>query len=52
MSLQITLEIQDVQTILAGLAELPMKHSLDTWAKVKTQAEQQLAQQGRQGDTE
>lgn len=43
MSLQLTVEIQDAQVILAGLAKLPLEASLDTWHKVKTQAEAQLA---------
>lgn len=45
MSLQLNLEVQDVQTIMGGLAKLPLEASLDTWLKVKTQAEQQLKDQ-------
>ncbi len=45
MSIQLNLEIQEVQTILGGLAKLPLEVSLDTWAKVKNQAEQQLTNQ-------
>lgn len=45
MSLQLTVEVQDAQLILTGLAKLPLEASLDTWHKVKTQAEAQLAAQ-------
>lgn len=45
MSIQLTVEVPEVQVIMAALAELPLKNSLDTWFKVKTQAEQQLAAQ-------
>ncbi len=45
MSIQLNLEIQEVQAILGGLAKLPLEVSLDTWAKVKNQAEQQLTNQ-------
>lgn len=45
MSIQLTVEVQDANLILAGLAELPLKQGLDTWFKVKSQAEQQLAAQ-------
>lgn len=51
MSIQLNVEVQDAQIILSALAELPLKHSLDTWFKVKSQAEQQVAaqQQGAEG---
>jgi hypothetical protein len=42
MSIQLNVEIQEVQMILGGLAKLPLEVSLDTWAKVRNQAEQQL----------
>lgn len=45
MSLQITLEPQEVNVVLSALGELPLKSSLDLWFKVKSQAEQQFAAQ-------
>lgn len=45
MSLQINIEVQEAQLILNALSKLPLEHSLDTWLKVKTQAEQQLQAQ-------
>lgn len=48
MSLQLNVEVQEVQMILAGLAKLPLEVSLDTWHKVKTQAEAQLQEQQAQ----
>ena len=44
MTTQLNLEPNEVNLVLAGLAELPLKHSLDTWFKVKTAAEAQAAQ--------
>lgn len=43
MSIQLTVEVQEAQMILGALAKLPLENSLDTWFKVKAQAEQQLA---------
>lgn len=43
MSLNINLELNDVNVVLAGLAELPAKNSYDVINKVKNQAEAQLA---------
>lgn len=45
MSLQITLEPQEVNVVLSALGELPLKSSLDLWFKIKSQAEQQFAAQ-------
>jgi hypothetical protein len=45
MSLQITLEPQEVNLVLGALSEVPLKTSLDTWFKIKSQAEQQFAAQ-------
>lgn len=42
MSIQLTVEFQEAQMILGALAKLPLESSLDTWFKVKTQAENQL----------
>lgn len=45
MSLNISLEQQEVQVILGALGELPLKSSLDLWFKIRSQAEQQIAAQ-------
>jgi hypothetical protein len=45
MSIQLTVEVQEAQMILGALAKLPLENSLDTWFKVKTQAEKQLQAQ-------
>lgn len=45
MSIQLTVEVQEAQMILGALAKLPLENSLDTWFKVKTQAENQLQAQ-------
>lgn len=45
MSIQLTVEVQEAQMILGALAKLPLENSLDTWFKLKTQAEQQLQAQ-------
>ena len=50
MSLQINIEVQEAQLILNALAKLPLEHSLDTWLKVKGQAEQQLQAQQQAQD--
>lgn len=42
MTIQLTLEVQEAQMILGALGKLPLEQSLDLWAKVKTQAQQQL----------
>lgn len=48
MSLNIELEVNEVQAVLAGLAKLPLENSIDTWFKVKNQAEEQMAKQQAQ----
>jgi ribosomal protein L12E/L44/L45/RPP1/RPP2 len=48
MSIQITLEPQEINLVLAALGEVPLKNSLDTFFKIKAQAEQQFAAQQRQ----
>jgi hypothetical protein len=45
MSIQLTIEVQEAQMILGALAKLPLENVLDTWFKVKTQAETQLQAQ-------
>lgn len=42
--MMLELTIDDVNTIMAGLAELPIKVSLATFQKVRQQAEAQLNQ--------
>lgn len=43
MDLSLKLSVDEVNGVLAGLAELPAKHSFDLINKVKSQAELQLA---------
>ncbi len=38
------LSMQDVNMILAGLGELPLKASVELWMRVKQQGETQLKQ--------
>lgn len=52
MSLQLNVEVHEVQMIMAGLAKLPLEASLDAWSKVKAQAEDQLAAQQRAQEAE
>lgn len=39
------LSMQDVNMILAGLGELPLKASVELWMRVKQQGEAQLKQE-------
>ena len=43
MSIQVNLEVQEVQAIMNALAKMPFEQVADLWFKVKAQAEQQLA---------
>lgn len=43
MEYDIKLEQQDIQTLIAGLGELPMKIALNTLGKIQTQVAQQDA---------
>lgn len=52
MSIQITLDPQEINLVLGALGEVPLKNSLDTWFKIKSQAEQQFAAQQAQGSSE
>lgn len=45
MALQIALEQQEVQLVLVALSKLPLENSLDTWMKIRQQAEAQLQAQ-------
>ena len=45
MSIQLNLEPQDVGVILGGLSKLPLETSLDTFFKVRQQADGQIAAQ-------
>ncbi len=40
--LDLKLSLNDVNTVLSGLAELPAKHSYDLITKIKTQGEKQV----------
>ncbi len=44
MELNISINVQDAQLILSGLSKLPLETSIETWFKVKNQAEAQIAQ--------
>ena len=44
--LKFELSIEEVNAILAGLGKLPLEASVNTWAKIKQVAEQQLQEQG------
>lgn len=52
MTIQLSLEVQEVQFILGSISEQPFKQVADLWFKVKSQAESQLAQQQAQPETE
>jgi len=43
--LNLTLSVQETQTILQALGKLPFESVADVWFKVKGQAEQQVAAQ-------
>lgn len=45
MSIQLNLEINEVQLLMSALGELPLKQGLDTWFKVRNQAEAQIQAQ-------
>jgi hypothetical protein len=45
MSIQLTVEVQEVQVLMGALGKLPLESSLDLWAKIKGQTEQQLQAQ-------
>lgn len=45
MSIQLNLEINEVQLLMSALGELPLKQGIDTWFKVRSQAEAQIQAQ-------
>jgi hypothetical protein len=45
MSIQLNLEVNEVQLLMAALGELPLKQGIDTWFKVRSQAEAQIQAQ-------
>jgi hypothetical protein len=45
MSIQLNVEVQEAQMILGALAKLPLEQSADTFFKIRSQAEQQIAAQ-------
>jgi hypothetical protein len=45
MSIQLNLEVNEVQLLMAGLGKLPLEQGLDTWFKVRSQAESQIQAQ-------
>lgn len=44
MDLTININVQEAQLILGALSKLPLETSIETWFKVKNQAEAQIAQ--------
>ncbi len=42
MSIQLNLEVQEVQAALSALSKMPFEQVADLWFKIKAQAEQQL----------
>lgn len=44
MTIKIEINVQEAQLILTGLSKLPLESSIETWFKVKNQAEFQIAQ--------
>ena len=46
--INLSLSVNETQSILQALAKLPFEQVADTWFKVKNQAEQQLAAQQAQ----
>jgi hypothetical protein len=45
MSIQLNLEVNEVQLLMAALGELPLKQGIYTWLKVRSQAEAQIQAQ-------
>lgn len=45
MTIQVTLEVQEVQFIMNAVAKQPFEQVADLWFKIKAQAEQQLAKE-------
>ena len=50
MTFKINLTEQEVNLVLAGLGELPAKHSIDLISKIKTTCESQI--EPKQGEIE
>lgn len=47
MTIQLNVEVQEAQAILNFLSKGPFEQVADLWFKIKSQAEQQLAQQAQ-----
>jgi hypothetical protein len=45
MPIQLTVDVKEVQMLMGALGKLPLETSLDLWAKIRGQAEQQLQAQ-------
>lgn len=45
MPIQLTVDVKEVQMLMGALGKLPLENSLDLWAKIRSQAEQQLQAQ-------
>ena len=47
MSIQLNLEVTEIQLLMTALGEIPLKQSLDVWLKVRGQTEAQLSAQAQ-----
>lgn len=47
MSIQLNLEVTEIQLLMTALGEIPLKQSLDVWLKVRGQTEAQLGAQAQ-----
>jgi hypothetical protein len=45
MPIQLTVDVKEVQMLMGALGKLPLETSIDLWAKIRGQAEQQLQAQ-------
>jgi hypothetical protein len=51
-NLTLHLSVPEIQLVLTALSKLPLETSIDTWFKVKSQAEAQVAQAQAQAATQ
>lgn len=47
MSIQLNLEVTEIQLLMTALGEIPLKQSLDVWLKIRGQTEAQLSAQAQ-----
>lgn len=48
MSIQLNLEVNEVQLVMGALGEIPLKQGIDTWFKIRSQAEAQIQAQNQE----